>query len=178
MSLATVSSDGQPSQRTVLLKRFDEHGFVFFTNLESRKARDIAGNPRVALMFAWLPLERQVIVEGSATRVSTAESLKYFLTRPRGSQIAAWISAQSNAISSRKVLEMEWERMSRKFANGDIPLPSFWGGYRVTPARVEFWQGCPNRLHDRFRYSRRREDEGKSGGRNAAAGWDIERLAP
>jgi pyridoxamine 5'-phosphate oxidase len=168
MSLATVSADGQPSLRTVLLKRYDEGGFLFFTNLESRKAHDMAANAKVALMFAWLPLERQVIVEGVATRVSTAESLRYFLTRPRGSQIAAWISAQSSTISSRKVLEMEWEHMARKFADGHIPLPSFWGGYRVAPHRVEFWQGRTNRLHDRFRYSR-----------EAASGqWLIERLAP
>jgi len=167
MSLATVSAQGQPSLRTVLLKRYDENGFVFFTNLESRKAQEIAGNPRVALLFPWIVLERQVIVTGSAERVSTAESLKYFLTRPRGSQLAAWISQQSRPISSRQVLEMEWEKMKQKFANGDVPLPSFWGGYRVKPQSIEFWQGRSSRLHDRFLYSLQRDNT-----------WKIERLAP
>ena len=155
MALSTVSATGQPSLRTVLLKRYDAGGFVFFTNLESRKAREIAENSRVALLFAWLSLERQVVVTGTAERISTAEALKYFLTRPRGSQIAAWISRQSQAISSRALLEMEWDRMSRKFASGQVPLPSFWGGYRIKPQQIEFWQGRRNRLHDRFMYTRR-----------------------
>ena len=167
MSLATVSAAGQPSLRTVLLKSYDAGGFVFFTNLESRKAREIAENPRVALLFAWLSPERQVIVTGTAQRVSTAEAMKYFLTRPRGSQIASWISRQSEAVSSRAVLEMEWDKMSRKFARGEVPLPSFWGGYRVTPQQIEFWQGRVNRLHDRFLYTRR-----------ADGSWTIGRLAP
>ena len=167
VTLATVSGAGQPSLRTVLLKSYDARGFVFFTNLESRKAREIAENARVAILFAWLTLERQVVVTGVAERVSTAESLKYFLTRPRGSQISAWISQQSSVVSSRKVLEMEWEQMSRKFASGRIPLPSFWGGYRVRPAQIEFWQGRTNRLHDRFLYSR-----------TETGAWTIEQLAP
>ena len=167
MSLATVSAAGQPSLRTVLLKRYDAGGFVFFTNLESRKAREIRENPHVSLMFAWLSLERQVIVTGTAERISTGEALKYFLTRPRGSQIAAWISRQSQAISSRAVLEMEWETMSRKFASGQVPLPSFWGGYRVKPQQIEFWQGRVNRLHDRFLYTHRVDGS-----------WLIDRLAP
>jgi pyridoxamine 5'-phosphate oxidase len=167
MSLATVSAEGQPSLRTVLLKSYDSDGFVFFTNLESRKARDIAENPRVALMFAWLPLERQVIVTGTAERLSTMAALRYFLTRPRGSQIAAWISRQSQPISSRAVLEMEWDTMSRKFASGQVPLPSFWGGYRIKPQRIEFWQGRVNRLHDRFLYTRQSDGS-----------WAIDRLAP
>ena len=167
MSLATVSAAGQPSLRTVLLKSYDAGGFVFFTNLESRKAREIAENPRVALLFAWLSLERQVVVTGIAQRVSTAEAMKYFLTRPRGSQIAAWISRQSESISSRALLEIEWDNMSRKVARGEVPLPSFWGGYRVTPQQVEFWQGRVNRLHDRFLYTRR-----------ADGSWSIDRLAP
>jgi pyridoxamine 5'-phosphate oxidase len=167
MSLSTVSVDGQPSLRTVLLKSFDARGFVFFTNLESRKAREIAGNPRVALMFAWLGLERQVIVTGTAERISSGEALKYFLSRPRGSQIAAWVSNQSSVISSRKLLEMEWERMKEKFAHGHVPLPSFWGGYRVRPHKVEFWQGRANRLHDRLLYTRTGDNT-----------WSIERLAP
>ena len=168
MALATVSAAGQPSMRTVLLKTYDARGFVFFTNLESRKAREIAQNPRVSLLFAWLPLERQVVVSGTAERVSTAEALAYFLTRPRGSQISAWISRQSTAISSRKVLETEWQHVCRKFADGQIPLPSFWGGYRVRPRQIEFWQGRADRLHDRFFYSRA-EDAGP---------WTIERVAP
>jgi pyridoxamine 5'-phosphate oxidase len=167
MSLATVSAAGGPSLRVVLLKSYDRRGFVFYTNLESRKAREIAGNPSVALLFAWLPLERQLIITGKAERISAAETLKYFITRPRGSQIGAWVSHQSSAISSRKVLEMEWEHLKRKFGDGQIPLPSFWGGYRVVPQTLEFWQGRPNRLHDRFLYTRR--DDGT---------WTIERLAP
>ncbi len=167
MSLATVSAGGQPSIRTVLLKSYDAAGFVFFTNLESRKATEMGTNPRVALMFAWLALERQVIVTGIAKRVSTMEAVKYFLTRPRGSQISAWVSPQSRAISSRTVLEMEWDRMSRKFANWQVPLPSFWGGYRVEPQQIEFWQGRTNRLHDRFLYTRRPDGS-----------WAIDQLAP
>lgn len=166
MSLATASADGQPSLRTVLLKGCDARGFVFFTNVESRKARELAANPRVALLFAWLPLERQVIITGAAQRISTAETLKYFITRPRDSQIAAWISRQSSVIPSRAILEQQWEQMKRKFADGQIPLPDFWGGYRVVPQQIEFWQGRPNRLHDRFLYTRRD---------NA---WSIEQLAP
>jgi pyridoxamine 5'-phosphate oxidase len=167
MSLATVSAAQQPSLRTVLLKLYDSRGFVFFTNLESRKAKEIADNPRVALLFPWLALERQVIVTGSAERVSTAEALKYFLTRPHGSQLAAWISHQSGVITSRKMLEMEWEQMKQKFAQGQVPLPSFWGGFRVKPEQIEFWQGRPNRLHDRFLYTRQQTGL-----------WQIERLAP
>jgi pyridoxamine 5'-phosphate oxidase len=167
MSLATVSADGQPSLRTVLLKSYDARGFVFFTNLESRKAREIAVHPRVALLFAWLALERQVIITGTAGRISTAETLKYFITRPRGSQIAAWISNQSSVITSRKILETQWEQMKQKFAQGQVPLPGFWGGYRVTPQQIEFWQGRENRLHDRFLYRRQ-----------ASSAWEIQRLAP
>jgi pyridoxamine 5'-phosphate oxidase len=166
MSLATVSAAGQPSLRTVLLKRFDHQGFVFFTNLESRKAREIAGNPRVALLFSWQALERQVSITGAARGLSTAEVLKYFLTRPRGSRISAWCSPQSRVIESRKLLEMEWQRMSQKFAQGEIPLPSFWGGFCVVPDEIEFWQGRENRLHDRFLYGR------------GVGGWVIRQLAP
>jgi pyridoxamine 5'-phosphate oxidase len=167
MSLATVSAEGQPSLRTVLLKSYDARGFVFFTNLESRKAREIAANPRVSLLFPWIALERQVIVTGTAARISTAQTLKYFLTRPRGSQIAAWISRQSSVISSRKMLEMEWEHMKQKFAQGEVPLPSFWGGYCVRPQQIEFWQGGHDRLHDRLMYTRQADNS-----------WKIERLAP
>ena len=167
MSLATAGADGRPLLRTVLLKGLDHPGFIFFTNLESRKARQIQENPSVSLLFQWLPLERQVIVTGSAAKISVAESLKYFATRPRGSQLAAWASRQSSVISSRRVLEMEWEHLKQKFGAGQIPLPSFWGGYRVTPQTIEFWQGGHDRLHDRFEY--RRQSDGP---------WQIERLAP
>lgn len=167
MALATVGAGGQPSVRTVLLKGFDERGLVFYTNYESRKAREIAGNPAVALMFAWLPLERQVTVTGRAARISAAESLKYFLSRPRDSQIGAWASRQSEVITTRSLLEAKFAEMKRKFLAGDVPLPDFWGGYRVEPATFEFWQGRPNRLHDRFRYSRQ-----------ADGSWKIERLMP
>ena len=167
MSLATAGADGRPLLRTVLLKGLDHRGFIFFTNLESRKARQIQENPSVSLLFQWLPLERQVIVTGSAAKISVAESLKYFAVRPRGSQLAAWASRQSSVISSRRVLEMEWEHLKQKFGAGQIPLPSFWGGYRVTPQTIEFWQGGHDRLHDRFEY--RRQPDGP---------WQIERLAP
>ena len=167
MSLATAWKDGRPLLRTVLLKGLDVRGFVFFTNLESRKARQIEENPAVSLLFPWLSLERQIIVTGSAQKLSAIESLKYFMTRPRESQLAAWASRQSSAISSRKVLEMEWEQIKAKFGAGKIPLPAFWGGYRVKPETIEFWQGGPNRLHDRFEYARNPDDS-----------WKIERLAP
>jgi pyridoxamine 5'-phosphate oxidase len=167
MTLATSSRDGHPLVRTVLLKALDARGFVFFTNLESRKAAHIAENPHVSLVFPWLALERQVIVTGTAARVSTAETIKYFLSRPRDSQIAAWASTQSRAISSRQVLEMEWAKIKAKFSAGEVPLPSFWGGFRVQPETIEFWQGGPHRLHDRFQY--KLSEDG---------GWTIERLAP
>jgi pyridoxamine 5'-phosphate oxidase len=167
MSLATAGVDGRPLLRTVLLKGLDHRGFVFFTNLESRKARQMSENPNVSLLFPWLLLERQVIVTGRATKISVAESLKYFVTRPRGSQLAAWASKQSNVVSSRRVLEIEWEHLKQKFGNGQIPLPSFWGGYRVAPQTIEFWQGGHDRLHDRFEYKRLPDDS-----------WTIDRLAP
>ena len=166
MILATVSKDGWPSQRTVLLKYYDENGFVFFTNQKSRKAREIEENSRVNLHFVWLELERQVSIQGKASMISTAESARYFITRPRDSQIAAWVSTQSKAISSRQLLLKGFSDMKAKFGRGDIPLPNFWGGYRVEPVAIEFWQGRKNRLHDRFLYQRQGET------------WDIERLAP
>lgn len=167
MSLATASAAGRPSIRTVLLKEFDARGFVFFTNLESRKAREMAENPQVALLFPWLALERQVIINGIAERTSVAEAEAYFAERPRNSQLAAWASKQSGVIPSRKVLETKWEEMSARFAGGKVPLPSFWGGYRVKPSEIEFWQGRPSRLHDRYRYRRQADNS-----------WLLEQLQP
>lgn len=167
MTVATVSSDGQPYLRTVLLKLFDQNGFVFYTNYGSRKAKHIEANPRVGLLFAWVPLARQVKITGIAEKVSTAESLKYFATRPRGSQIGAWASAQSEIVSSRSMLEAKFEELKQKFAQGDVPLPEFWGGYRVVPQSIEFWQGRDNRLHDRFIYTKKESGD-----------WQIARLAP
>ena len=166
MTLATVSRDGQPSQRIVLLKHFDESGFVFYTNYSSRKASELDDNPKVSLHFPWHEIDRQVKICGSASKISTAESLKYFMTRPRDSQIAAMASSQSRVLSSRTVLLNQFESLKQKFQGGEIPLPDFWGGYRVTASEFEFWQGGKNRLHDRFRYTPDADD------------WCIERLAP
>jgi pyridoxamine 5'-phosphate oxidase len=166
MTLATVDENGMPFQRTVLLKYYDKDGFVFFTNYGSRKAAQIAANPKVSLLFPWITLERQVIIQGCAEKISTAESLRYFASRPRESQIGAWVSNQSEVITSRKFLMQKLAEIKDKFAHGEIPLPSFWGGYRVVPEAVEFWQGGPARLHDRFLYQK------KDGG------WHIERLSP
>ncbi len=166
MSLATVDANGQPSQRIVLLKQFDAQGFVFYTNLESRKAQDIAGNAKVCLHFAWTPLERQIIIYGEAEKLSITEASRYFLSRPRNSQIAAWTSQQSRKIGSRKLLEQAFDQMKHKFKEGEVPLPSFWGGYRVKPSAIEFWQGRGSRLHDRFMYDK-----------NDTV-WSLERLQP
>ena len=167
MTLATVGPDGRPTLRTVLLKGFDERGFVFYTNLQSRKARQISLNSNVSLLFLWLTLHRQVTINGIAERVPTSEALAYFVTRPFGSQLGAWVSPQSEVISTRAFLEMKWEEAKRKFCEGRVPMPSFWGGFRVVPNEIEFWQGGGHRLHDRFLY-RRLED----------ASWKIQRLAP
>ena len=167
MTLATVDADGQPWQRIVLLKLFDEQGFVFFTNYESRKAQHIAQNSNVSLLFPWHTMGRQVNITGVADKISMAESLKYFTTRPRGSQIGAWASGQSQMISSRSVLETMVASIKQKYVNKEVPLPPFWGGYRVLPKTFEFWQGRDNRLHDRFLY--KRNDEGE---------WLTSRLAP
>ena len=166
MSLATTGADSQPDLRTVLLKYFDHDGFVFYTNYGSRKARELEENPKTALLFPWIGLNRQVIVQGSVSRVSQTESLRYFASRPRGSQLGAWVSEQSRVIRSRGLLEQKVAEIKRKFGDGDIPLPSFWGGYRVVPHRIEFWQGRPSRLHDRFEYLR------------SDNGWTIQRLQP
>lgn len=167
MTLATVDADGQPWVRSVLLKLYDARGFVFYTNYRSDKARQIAGNDRVALLFPWVALARQVQITGRASRIPSAESLRYFLTRARGSRIGAWASPQSQVISSRSLLEAKVAEISRRFADGEVPLPDFWGGYRVVPDTIELWQGRENRLHDRFRY--RRGDDGA---------WRVDRLAP
>ncbi len=166
MVLATVDGAGQPFTRTVLLKDLDTRGLVFYTNFESRKARHIAENAQVSLLFPWFPLERQVSINGKATRISTAESLKYFASRPLASRLGAWSSPQSTIIRSRSLLESKFQEMKAKFAGGEVPLPSFWGGYRVEPVSVEFWQGRQSRLHDRFLYQK------------SAKGWGVERLAP
>ncbi|SUO93071.1 pyridoxamine 5'-phosphate oxidase [Suttonella ornithocola] len=164
--LATVNTDGQSSQRTVLLKFFDTAGFVFYTNYHSRKAQEIAQNQKVSMLFPWYGLQRQVKVEGYAEKVSREQSLKYFLSRPVGSQIGAWASPQSKVIDTRDFLRLQWQKMQNKFRNGEIPLPDFWGGYRIIPMAFEFWQGQPNRLHDRFVYLRDNDN------------WNIQRLAP
>lgn len=166
LSLSTVGASGQPGLRTVLLKYFDGAGFVFYTNYGSRKAHELAENPRAAMLFPWLALNRQVIIQGAVEKVSKTESLRYFSSRPRGSQIGAWVSEQSQAITSRGLLEQKVAEMKQRFQKGEVPLPSFWGGYRLVPERFEFWQGRPSRLHDRFEYVR---DDGH---------WRIQRLQP
>lgn len=167
MTVATVSADGQPSQRIVLLKHFDAQGFVFYTNYSSRKARELDVNNRVSLHFPWHNIERQVKICGSASKIPSAESLKYFLSRPRESQLAAWASNQSQTLSSKDLLMNQFASMKQKFSQGKIPLPDFWGGYRVVPTEMEFWQGGEHRLHDRFRYQLQQTGE-----------WTIGRLAP
>lgn len=166
MTLATVDADGQPSQRIVLLKHFDEKGLVFYTNYQSAKAADIASQPKVCVHFPWHGIERQVKVLGHAEKVPVGESLAYFLSRPRESQVAAWASPQSREITGRDFLIDQCQAIRRKFTDGKLPLPDFWGGYRIVPHRFEFWQGRENRLHDRFIYVRH------------DATWTIEQLAP
>lgn len=167
MSLATVDTEGQPWLRTVLLKAYDDQGFVFYTNYESRKGKQLANNPKASILFPWIQLERQVSITGSVERISTAESMRYFASRPFGSRIGAWVSQQSSVVSSRSILLAKLDEMKRKFKDGDVPLPSFWGGYRLKPTTIEFWLGGKNRLHDRIFFSAR--DDGS---------WKIERLAP
>ena len=166
MSVATVSSEGKPWQRMVLLKGFDKKGFVFYTNLGSRKAKEIEANAQVSLHFPWLQLDRQVIIGGRAERISAVEVVKYFLSRPKESQLAAWASKQSSRINSRQALETQFAQIKEKFSKGDVPLPDFWGGYRVVPEEIEFWQGGESRLHDRFSYGLDGDD------------WEISRLSP
>ena len=167
MTLATAGADCRPSARLVLLKGFDASGFVFYTNYESRKARELAANPWAALVFFWPQLARQVRIEGRVEPVAPHESDAYFHSRPRGSQLGAWASHQSQVISSRAVLDQRMQELTAAYQARPVPRPPYWGGYRLAPTLVEFWQGRPNRLHDRLRY-RRLED----------GGWLIERLAP
>lgn len=166
MALATATGEGTPSVRMVLLKSFDARGFVFYTNYESRKALELEANPHGALCFHWAVLQRQVRIEGEVSRITEEESRAYFHTRPRGSQLGAWASHQSAAVESRKVIETRFREYERQFQGGDVPLPPFWGGYRVAAESLEFWQGRLNRLHDRLRYTREGE------------GWRVERLYP
>ena len=166
MTLATVGKNLLPSIRIVLLKLFDQKGFVFFTNYGSSKAKQIEENPQAALHFAWLGVERQIKIEGRIEKISTAESLKYFLSRPKGSQIGAWVSHQSDIISSRSILQNKFNEIKNKFLEGSLPFPSFWGGYVVKPVKIEFWQGGKDRLHDRFEYTLENDK------------WVINRLAP
>lgn len=166
MSVSSVDEKGRPYCRMVLLKYYDDRGFVFFTNHSSNKATQIDGNDNVALLFFWPTLGRQIGIRGTAAQIPKKETLKYFMTRPRGSQIGAWVSAQSSVISSRSLLEAKYAEIKQKFADHEVPLPTFWGGYRVVPTEIEFWQSRTNRLHDRFLYTRDKVD------------WNIERLAP
>lgn len=166
MSMATVDKHGQPFQRIVLLKHYDQQGMVFYTNMGSRKAHQLANNPCTSLLFLWHMLERQVIVQGIAKKLSPPEVMKYFQSRPRDSQIAAWVSQQSTCLSARSVLERKFFEIKQKFQQGQIPLPDFWGGFRITIDAMEFWQGGKHRLHDRFLYQRHQ------------AAWEINRLAP
>lgn len=168
MSIATATKDAAPSLRTVLLKSFDKKGFIFFTNYESRKAQEIAENAQVSLLFPWVTLERQVIVLGKAEKISMDESLAYFQSRPHESQLGAWVSAQSSVIPGREFLATKLDELNKQFKPGEIPLPEFWGGYRVAPHQVEFWQGGAARLHDRLVYSRD----------NETSEWAINRLSP
>ena len=166
MAFASATSDGAPSVRIMLLKAFDEKGFVFFTNYESRKGREVEQNPRGALLFYWPPLDRQVRIEGVLKKVSREISVRYFSSRPRESRVGAWASTQSSVVAGRAELETRFHEFEKKFAAGEVPVPPTWGGYSLEPVQFEFWQGRENRLHDRFRYA-------KSG-----EGWTITRLSP
>jgi len=165
MSLATTD-ESEIDIRTVLLKYFDDKGFVFYTNYKSKKSCQIETRPEAALLFSWLTLERQIKIVGSVEKVSSLESIKYFASRPKDSQIGAWASKQSTTISSRNILQSQFESMKQKFSSGEVPLPDFWGGYRVIPRTIEFWQGRESRLHDRFVYQRNKDS------------WTISRLSP
>jgi pyridoxamine 5'-phosphate oxidase len=167
MSLATAGADGKPSVRIVLLKGFDQHGFVFFTNYDSEKGRQLEENPFVALGFYWIELDRQIRINGRTEKTSREESERYFHSRPIGSQLGAWASRQSEVIDARRILDARFAEIAERYAGKSVPLPPHWGGFRVVPERFEFWQGRPNRLHDRFRYLRKTDGS-----------WQIDRLAP
>jgi len=167
MTLATADKAGRPSARVVLLKGVDERGFIFFTNYDSRKGQELAENPQAALVFYWADLERQVCIAGEVRKLSAVESAAYFQTRPVGSRLAAWTSRQSEVVRDRAELEANWGEIKARFAKDEVTCPPNWGGYVLSPQRIEFWQGRPNRLHDRFRYTRQAGDR-----------WIIERLAP
>jgi len=167
MTLATADKEGRPSARVVLLKGVDARGFIFFTNYDSRKGFELAQNPHASLVFYWPDQERQVCVAGEVSKIPDAESEAYFRSRPRGSRIAAWASRQSEVLADRAALEAKWKEIEAKYPREDVPKPPFWGGYVVAPTRVEFWQGRPSRMHDRFRYTKQSEGS-----------WRIERLSP
>lgn len=167
MTIATVAGNGQPSARVVLLKHFDARGFVFYTNYDSLKGKQLTENPQVALVFWWAELERQVRIEGKVTKVSDSESNEYFHSRPKGSQIGAWVSNQSQVIESREILDKKLANLEAQYQEQDIPRPPHWGGFRVIPNLIEFWQGRPNRLHDRLCYYWKEENS-----------WEIKRLSP
>ncbi|WP_320781328.1 pyridoxamine 5'-phosphate oxidase [Streptomyces sp. CRN 30] len=168
MVVSTADAEGRPSSRTVLLKHFDADGFVFYTNHGSRKGRDLAVNPHVSLLFPWHPMARQVIVTGTAARTGRDETAAYFRTRPHGSRLGAWASAQSSVVGSRAELDAAWAELAARYPEGEpVPVPPHWGGFRVVPSAVEFWQGRENRLHDRLRYVARGD-----------GGWRVERLSP
>ncbi|OCH05436.1 pyridoxamine 5'-phosphate oxidase [Aliivibrio fischeri] len=166
MTVATVDENGQPFQRIVLLKHFDKTGFVFYTNLSSRKAQQLEHHSKISLHFPWHPLERQVHITGTAEKLTALENMKYFTSRPKESQIAAWASKQSSRLTARAALEGKYLELKQKFAKGEIPVPKFWGGFRIKIDSIEFWQGGDHRLHDRFLYSKDQND------------WQIDRLAP
>ena len=166
MIVASVAANGQPSQRIVLLKKIDQNGFVFFTNYESRKASELSTNSKISLLFPWNIIDRQVKVCGDVEKITVEQTSEYFFSRPKGSQLAAIASKQSSVLTSRKELVERFESLQKEYEDKNIPLPDFWGGYRVIPSEIEFWQGGANRLHDRFRYLRNED------------GWVIDRLAP
>jgi len=167
MTFATADREGRPSARIVLLKGVDERGFTFFTNYESRKGRELVENPNAALVLFWAELERQVCITGIVGKISREESAKYFNMRPKGSRLAAWVSSQSEPIAGRTVLENRLKELQAKYPGEEVPLPPYWGGYCLAPAQIEFWQGRPNRLHDRFQYVKQADNH-----------WQIERLSP
>jgi pyridoxamine 5'-phosphate oxidase len=166
MVLSTAARDGRPSSRTVLLKAVDGRGFVFYSNYESRKGRELEANARATLLFPWIAMERQILVEGAVSKVAREESEAYFHSRPRASQLGAWVSAQSTIIPDRRVLDDSLKALEQKYAGQEVPMPPYWGGWRLAPEAVEFWQGRRNRLHDRLRFRREKD------------AWIIERLAP